>query len=54
MDEDKKVDTLADDHPKLTARKLWHAPRFFVTDVIATNGACTGGGTEAGSPNLAS
>jgi hypothetical protein len=53
MDQEQKVEIPADDRSNEAARKPWHAPRFFVTDIIATNTMCTTGGVEA-SPNLAS
>jgi hypothetical protein len=54
MDQERKVDTPADDHPKMAARKPWHAPRFFATDVIETSTHPTGGGVEPANPLLLS
>ena len=39
-------DAPLDDRSKMTARKHWHAPRFFVTEVLETSGANMQGGTE--------
>jgi hypothetical protein len=54
MDRERKVDTPADDRSRNAARKPWQAPRFFVTDVMATNLVCGGGGAEPGNPNISS
>jgi hypothetical protein len=54
MDQERKLETPADDLTNKVARKTWHAPRFFVTDVIATNVMCGGGGAEPGVPNNSS
>ena len=54
MDQEQKMDAPADDRSKMTARKHWHSPRFFVTDVIATNSMAGLGAHEAGNPNSSS
>jgi hypothetical protein len=51
MDEERKIETpadetRADDRTKMAARKSWHAPKFFVTDVLETSAGCTGGGAD--------
>jgi hypothetical protein len=46
MDQEREIDAPADETSKMPARKHWHAPRFFVTEVLETSGACTCGGTE--------
>lgn len=43
MDQEQKIDTPADEESKVAARRPWHAPRFFVTDVIATDAMCIAG-----------
>jgi hypothetical protein len=47
MDEERKIETPADDRTKMAARKSWHAPKFFVTEVLETSHGCTGGGADA-------
>jgi hypothetical protein len=47
MDEERKIETPADDRTKVAARKSWHAPKFFVTEVLETSHGCTGGGADA-------
>ena len=54
MDQERKADTPADNRPNATARKPWHTPRFFATDVIETNTHPTGGGVEPANPLLLS
>jgi hypothetical protein len=54
MDRERKVDAPADELSRNVARKPWHAPRLFVTDVIATNVMSGGGGAEPGVPNASS
>jgi hypothetical protein len=50
MDQDGKAKGLADDLPKAAvARRPWHAPRFLVTDVFATDAMCNGGFDNANS-----
>ena len=46
MDQERKIETPADDRTKMAARKSWHAPKFYVTDVIETRTGCTGGGAD--------
>ena len=46
MDEERKIETPADDRTKMAARKSWHAPKFFVTEVLETSAGCTGGGAD--------
>jgi len=46
MDQERKKDTAADNRSQRVARKSWHAPRFFVTEVLETSGANMQGGTE--------
>jgi hypothetical protein len=47
MDQERKIDTPADDRSNMTVRKSWHAPKFFVTDVLETSTNPTGGGPDA-------
>jgi hypothetical protein len=47
MDEERKIETPADDLSEKAARKSWHAPKFFVTEVLETSAGCTGGGADS-------
>jgi len=47
MDEERKVETSGDDRTKMAARKCWHAPKFFVTEVLETSAGCTCGGADS-------
>jgi len=47
MDEERRIEMPADDRTKMAARKSWHAPKFFVTEVLETSGGCTGGGADS-------
>jgi hypothetical protein len=53
MDEERKIEAPAGDRTKMAARKSWHAPKFFVTEVLETS-ATFGGGAPDGNPMISS
>jgi hypothetical protein len=44
VDKERKIEAPADDRTKM--RKFWHAPKFFVTEVLETSHQCTGGAAD--------
>jgi hypothetical protein len=47
MGEERKIEVPADDRTKMAARKFWHAPKLFVTEVLETSAGCTHGGADS-------